>query len=215
VASYVKSALFFGFNSIHTEAKRMRILRNLALGAASVILLYLFFAVMANHWYKMRMHFPSPENASAFLRTYSLKKVVEPYIAPPGGSGEVSGSGGGAGINSVKHHANFAEYFTMRSEQKQALMETVDHDLAQQLRTSGAQSLSHNGVPSTGIQFRYRSGNSIGSVAIHPLAPGRVQRNLALDDGLEDVALTIDIEEEWFPSGIPAEVAHRLLEPGT
>jgi hypothetical protein len=193
----------------------MRTLRNFVLGATSVILLYVFLAVMANHWYQTRMHYPSPENASAFLRTYSLKKVVEPYIAPPGGSGDASGSGGGAGINSVKHNANFAEYFTIRSEQKLTLMETVDYDLARRLRASGAQSLSHNGLPSTGFQFRYRSGNSVGSVAIHPLAPGRVQRNLPLADGLEDVALTIDIEEEWFPSGIPAEVARRLPEPGT
>ena len=72
----------------------MRILRNLALGAASVIPLYPLFAVVANHWYQTRLHYPSPENTSAFLRTYSLKKVVEPYIAPPGGSGDASGSGG-------------------------------------------------------------------------------------------------------------------------
>ena len=32
-------------------------------------------------------------------------------------------------------------------------------------------------------------------------------------DGLEDVALTIDIEEEWFPKGIPAEVARSIPAP--
>lgn len=190
----------------------MRILRNLALGTASAIVLYVVVAVLVNAWDRAHMFYPETKNESAFLRTYSLKRVVVPFIAPPGGSGDGSGTGGTAGTDSVKHTANFGEYFTLRSERRDALMEAVDSDLAEQLRRSGAQSISHSGASSTGFKFRYRSGNSVGFVSIHPLGPGMVQRNMPLADGLEDVAVTIDIEEEWFPKGIPAEVARSLPE---
>ena len=190
----------------------MRILRNAAIGTALVIGLFLAFAAIMNAWYRSHMYYPAPENESAFLRTYSLKRVVLSYIDPPGGTSEGYGSGGEAGMSSVKHTADFEEYFTLRSEQKGPLIEAVDCDLGQQLRTNGAKILSQNGDISTGFKFRYRSGNSLGSVTIHPVEPGKVQRNMPLAQGLEDVGVRVEIEEEWFPKAIPAEVARALPE---
>jgi hypothetical protein len=201
------------FRYLTGGAKQMRILSKIAFGTVSAIVLLVLLAPIADKWLKARMYYPSFENKSAFLRAYSLKRVIEPYIAPPGGSGDIEGSGGGAGMNSVTHTADLAEHFTMRSVQKQSLMLAVDGDVAERLRMSGAQILSRNGSSSTGFDFKYSSGRTAGSISIHPLAPDKVQRNLPLADGLEDVALTVDIKEEWFPKGIPEEVARTLPHP--
>lgn len=184
------------------EAKRMRTLRNIAIGTVALIVVFLAFAVVVNAWDRAHTYYPALENESAFLRTYSLKAVVLPYVEPPGGTSDLHGSGGGAGTESVEHTANFGEYFTMRSERKGLLMEAVHYDLQQKLRTSGMQVLSQNGDVPSGYRFRYRSENSFGSVTIHPLEPGRVQRNLPLADGMEDVGVRVEIKEEWFPKGL-------------
>lgn len=183
----------------------MRILGKIAIGTALVSVTFLALVALANAWDRSHTYYPSPENESAFLRTYSLKPVVLPFVDSSGGTGDLSGSGGGAGTISVEHTANFGEYFTMRSERKASLMEAVCNDLERQLRTSGMQVLSQYGGVSTGYRFRYRSGNSFGTVSIHPLEPGRVQRNLPLAYGLEDIGVRVEINEEWFPKGISAE----------
>lgn len=188
----------------------MRILRDVATGTAMAILVLLAFALFLNAWDRTHMHYPAPENESAFLRAYSLKPVVLPYVDPPGGTSDSSGSGGGAGTDRVEHKATFGEYFTMRSEQKGPLMQAVYNNLVLQVRTSGMQILSQSGDVSTGYKVRYRSGNSFGAVVIHPLEPGKVQRNMPLAHGLEDVGVTVDVKEEWFPKGVSAEVAQAL-----
>ena len=183
----------------------MRILGKIAIGTTLVIGGLLAFVALANAWDRSHTYYPSPENKSAFLRTYSLKPVVLPFVDAAGGTGDLSGSGGGAGTISVEHTANFGEYFTMRSEQKAFLMQAVYNDLERQLRASGMQILSQYGGVSTGYRFRYRSGNSVGTVSLHALEPGRVQRNLPLAYGLEDVGVRVEIKEGWFPKGISAE----------
>jgi len=191
----------------------MRILLNVAMGAAVVIVVFLAIALMDTAWEQAHTYYPAPESQTTFLRTYSLKSAVLPFVEPSGGTSDLSGSGGGAGMESVEHTADFGEYFTIRSERKGLLLPAVYYDIRQQLKTSGVQVLSQSGDLSNGFTFRYRSGNSFGTVTVHPLEPGKVQRNLALANDLEDVGIRVEIKEEWFPKGISAEVAQALPEP--
>lgn len=121
----------------------MRTLRNLALAVTSVIVILLLFDAISH----ANMHYPSPENESAFLRAYSLKPVVKPFIDPAWGFGEGDNSGGGAGMGSVTHTAGFDEHFTIRSERKGTLMMAVDHDMEQWLHMSGARILTRTAHP--------------------------------------------------------------------
>ena len=81
------------------------------------------------------------------------------------------------------------------------------------LRMAGASIRSQNGTSSSGFLFNYTSGKTVGSVSIHPLALGVLHGNMPLQAGLEDMALSIEIKEEWYPNGIPAEVARALPQP--
>lgn len=168
-----------------------------ALGLAIVCL------IAWNEWTVLHMHYPSAENESAFLRVYDPEPLVQKFRAPHESYSESRSLGGAAGTKSVRHNAGFDEYFPMRMECKSALIAALSDDIAQRLRGSGAQVLRRYGTPSTGIHFDYQTAHTFGSVAIKPLQPGKVVRNRPLCPGLEDVALDVAINEEWFPKGIP------------
>jgi len=136
--------------------------------------------------------------------------VVQPFTALEPSLSEGRELGGGAGTKFVTHSAGFDEYFTMRADQKDSLMAAVNLDVSQRLLGSGARILNQSGTPSTGSHFEYAIGNTIGSIAIQPISPGAVHRNMPLPDGFEDVTLDIALREQWFPKGIPPGVV-RLL----
>ena len=187
----------------------MRTLRILGTGAA-VLGLPIVGLVAYASWVQAHMVYPGPQNESAFLRAYDLKAVARPFMAPDPSLSEGRESGGGAGTKFVAHSAGFDEYFTMRADQKGLLIVAVNDDISQRLILSGARILNQSGTPSTGFQFEYATGNTIGSITIKPISPGAVQRNMPLPTGLEDVSLNIAIREQWFPKGIPPGVSQLL-----
>ena len=157
-------------------------------------------------WVNAHLHYPGPDNESAFLRGYDPKAVVEQYMTPNEHLGESRGSGGGAGVKSVTHSARFGEYFTIQKSLKGSFILAVNRDISQRLVVNGAQILREDGSPSTGFHFDYKTGNTVGSIAILPLAPEPDNRSMPLPDLLEDVVLNIDVSETWFPKGIPLGV---------
>ncbi len=188
----------------------MRTLRVVGIGVA-VLGLPIVAVIAYGSWVNAHMIYPSPENESAFLRSYDSKAVVQPFMALEGYS-EGRESGGGAGTKFVTHSAGFDEYFTMRTDQRGSLMVALNYDVSQRLFLSRVRILNESGTGSSGFHFQYATGNTIGDLSIRPLAPGAVHRNMPLAPGLEDVAVNIDVREQWFPKGIPPGVARLLPE---
>ena len=184
----------------------MKTLRIIALGAVSAITLAFIGLVIVAEWTKAHRQYPSRENESAFLRTYDSHTVIKPFVADGYTPNLGRGSGGGAGVKSVTHGASFGEYFTTRKDLKGSLMLAVSRDISQRLAVNSAQILRESGSPSTGFHFDYKTGNTVGSIEIRPLAPEPGHRNMPLPDQLEDVVLNIDVSETWFPKGAPSEV---------
>ena len=178
--------------------------------AAAVLALPIVGVISYASWQSAHTVYPSLENESAFLRAYDPKVALMPFIYEMQGYTEPGGIGGGAGTRFVTHYAHFGEYFAIRVERKDSLMAAVNENVAQRLRVSGARILNESGTPSSGFHFDYETRNTLGSVAIQPLSPGAVHRNMPLPDGLEDVSLNIDIRERWFPKGIPPGVSRVL-----
>lgn len=189
----------------------MRIRR--VVGVVAVILgLPLAGLICHATWEKAHMVYPGLENESAFLRGYDSKAVVRPFMVPEDAGDALRGSGGGAGVKFVTHSARFNENFAMRADQKKALMEAVRDDISQRLLMSGAQIINQSGTPSTGFRFAYKTGKTIGSGSVRPLGPRAIRRNMPLPEGLEDVALSMEFSEQWFPKGIPPGVTGLLPE---
>jgi hypothetical protein len=189
----------------------MRILRIVGIAAAVLALPILGLIAYAG-WESAHMVYPSLENESAFLRAYDPKVVLMPFIYEMQGYTEPGGIGGGAGTKFVTHFAHFGEYFTIRADRKDSLMAAVNDNVTQRLRMSGARILNQSGTSSSGFHIDYESGKTIGSVAIQPLCPGAVHRNLPLPSGLEDVSLNLSVSEQWYPRGIPTGVHGSLSE---
>lgn len=194
------------------KARRILEFVSAALGLAMVGL------IAWNEWTVLHTYHPSAENESPFLRVYDPTPLVQKFRAPDESYSESRSLGGNAGTKSVRHDASFGEFFPIRTECKSALIAALSDDVAQRLRGSGARILRCYGTPSSGVHLDYQTANSLGSVTIKPLQPGKVLRNRPLCPGLEDVALDIAIREEWFPKGIPtldAAVARSIEQaPG-
>jgi hypothetical protein len=177
--------------------------RRILEGVIATVGLALTGLIAWNVWTVLSMHHPSTENESAFLRVYDPEPLVHKFRAPHESCSESRSLGGTAGTKSVRHNASFDESFPMRTECKNALIAALNDDVLQRLRHSGARILRSYGTPLSGIHFEYQTANTLGSVAIKPLRPGKVVRNKPLCPGLEDVVLDVVISEEWFPKGIP------------
>lgn len=187
----------------------MRILRIVGI-AAWIVAVPIVCLIAYASWETAHMVYPGLENKSGFLRTYDPKMAVMPFIYEMQGYSEPGGIGAEAGTKFVTHFAHFGNYFTIREDRKDPLMAAVNDDVLQRLLIDRARILDHSGAASTGFHFVYATGNTMGSVTIHPLSPEAVHRNMPLPNGLEDVSLNIEVREQWFPNGIPSQSA-RLL----
>jgi hypothetical protein len=152
-------------------------------------------------WHHSRLYYATPETESAFLRSYTPKRVIDRFRESNSFS-HTRSFGGGAGRTSVGHQAGFEYHIVLRRENWMSLMNVLRDDALQQLEDDGAEVVSQSGSPRNGFRFEYKINQSIGSLTIVPLAINSdVRRNRSLPEGLEDVTVKIEQTEQWYPAG--------------
>jgi len=141
--------------------------------------------------------YATPENESAFLKSYDPRKIVEPFrcVGQSFHEGSSTGDNGTAPFF-VSHKRGFDEFFPIKLADKVPLMQVVRRDLEWHLLQSGARILNETGSPNGGFQYAYVSGKSTGSVSIRLNPDPGVFRNMPLPKGIEDIALNVDVEEK-------------------
>lgn|ERR1700733_758072 len=165
-------------------------------------LLFVFFLVsLANH---LSYIYPTPENESSFLKSYSPQDVVERFQWKKEGANRGETTEQSAGRKFVRRENIFESRFVIESKDWMPLMLAVDGDLFERLSQQGIEILSHTGDPRGGYHFQYRTGNSFGEIAIDPIKLISVTTvsgpKASLPDDEEAVDLRITIEEKWFKS---------------
>jgi hypothetical protein len=153
-------------------------------------------------WHYPHLYYATPETESAFLKSYTPKRVIDRFRAKESFS-HTRSFGSTAGRSSVSHEAGFEYYIVLPSENWMSLMNALGDDALQQLANDGAEVVSHSGSPRNGFRFDYKMNHSIGSLTILPSAiECHVRRNRSLPEGLEDVTVKIKQTEQWYPAGI-------------
>ena len=176
----------------------MKVVRVFAFGFLSLCLLALAALFIQGQWLNSHRIMPGPENQSSFLKGYDPEEVIKRFRVKGWGSGGGHGSGAASpGTQSIEQTADFEPWFPIESSRKIELMTALSDDVSCQLALAGARVLGKGGEPDGGFKYEYTSGNSVGSISVHPPGPADIRRNLGLPGGLEDITLKIELKETW------------------
>jgi hypothetical protein len=148
-----------------------------------------------------RLVYSTPENESAFLRTYSPKTVTDRFKAAPFAQ-EAALTSGGAGRDFATHEEDFEPTLVINAQDWGALMLALRDDVTSRLRSENGQIVNQSGNGPDGFQIDYAIGNSEGTIKAEPLE-NVPAATLAIDGssaGTATVSLRIRIHEKWYRS---------------
>jgi hypothetical protein len=148
-------------------------------------------------WTNSHRVVPGPQNQSSFLKSYDPEEVIKTFRYPGEGFGSRHNSGASSGVDSVHHTARFDPDFTIQSSRKPELLTALNEDLLRRLALTDASLLRKSVERDGGFRYEYASGNSVGSISVHPPSQGIVRRNTPLPATLEDITVDIQLEETW------------------
>jgi hypothetical protein len=175
----------------------MKLVRVLGFGFGSLCLLALAALLVWAEWTNSHRIVPGPQNQSSFLKSYDPEQVIKTFRYPGEGSGGGHNSGASSGVGSVHHTAGFDPYFTIQSSRKPDLLTALNEDVLRRLALADARLVRKSVESDGGFRYEYASGNSVGSISVHPPSSGIVHRNMPLPAGLEDITVDIQLEETW------------------
>jgi hypothetical protein len=166
----------------------------------------------ADHYF---MVYPTPENQSAFYKTYDPDHVLKPFISIHHLAHGGESSGGNAGRRAARLHREITRVFALQGTDRRDLTNLLSEDISSQLDRSGVQVTGMTGTEADGVQFRYVDKNGKGTVALRPVElvdPYEVRalskshpektKLPPLCDGEPPVSVTIVIDETWSKSGV-------------
>ncbi len=174
-----------------------------------VLLVLLLFACFT--WFVADHHqlvSPSPDNESAFLKTYTPANVIDRFKAAPFSEQSV-GSSSGAEREFATHRADFEPTLVIKTGDWAALMQALRDDVASRLTALKCQIVEESGSPADGFKIRYAIEKSQGTVILDPVrsAPNSLP-SAAPGSDQSAVKLRIQINEKWFKGDTHPITAH-------
>jgi hypothetical protein len=163
----------------------------------SVLILASTALLYWDRWVNAHRIAASPQNETALYQNYDPEPVIKKFRYEGESYGGGSGIGSGNGIKSIQHSREFMPRFTMQANRQSELMKALHEDVLGWLRATSTNVVASHEESNGGFTYKYASGNSVGSISVKPPNPAPVHRNMALPAGLEDVTVTIAMEETW------------------
>jgi hypothetical protein len=142
-------------------------------GPAARIVLFAVLLVLAYACLDFAMRYslvyPTPENESAFYKTYDLDQPLQPFVSPRHVSQESASSGGSAGRNAARVQRMITKVFALQGVDRHDLMAALSINISSQLERSGVQVTGVTGTATDGFQFSYVERNGKGTVVLKPV----------------------------------------------
>lgn len=191
----------------------MKALRIAVNATLTLVLLGLGSVVLVSLLVQAHTFYPSPQNESAFLTTYSPQSVVDRFKCADCYAHTMGGTGATAGREFVRRTVNYDGTFSLRQEQQLDLMTALRTDLLERLSANGAQVLRQTANAHEGFRLEYTCGKNVGMISILPVGIVQPVRTGNLQPELEQVTLHIVIDERWYPQRTAALEASLRLTP--
>jgi hypothetical protein len=146
-----------------------------------------------------RIVYPTAENKSSFLKSYTPNSVVEKFKVDATGS-EAWEASDGAETGFATHMVSYEPTLAIESSDWTALMEALKDDIDSRLTAQSAQIVGESGNAADGFKINYVLGKSEGTVAVDPIHTVAHQPGMEIGAGTVQVRFRIQIREKWFKS---------------
>ncbi len=179
----------------------------------TLVLVGLGAVALVSGWVQAHTFYPSPQNESAFLKSYSPQPVVDQFKCTDCFAQALGGTSAAAGREFVRRTVNYDWTFALRQEQQLDLMTALRTDLLERLNANGAQVLRQTANAHEGFRLEYSCGKNVGIISILPVDILQPKGAGKLKPKLEQVTLHIVIDERWYPQRTAALEASIRLTP--
>lgn len=190
----------------------MNLITKFAVAVAFVVLVVAGIELIAGTVKNWLLISPTAETKSTFFRTFTPEDVVKRFACEPGWGS--SGQGAGAGIGYVTNEKDFDRYFAIHASDWVPMMSLLQEEVSLQLSAEGTEIRSQSGDFSEGFRMHYKSGTSIGVIAVEPLKtldPDTLGRQGVCKGGIA-VRLKVSMREKWYKEE-PRTAAELTLRP--
>lgn len=168
-------------------------------------------AVAWQGWINAHMLIAGPQNQSVFYRGYDPEEVVKRFRAD-GSDSSLSGSGAGQNTEFIRHFKHLEAHFVIASSRKTEFVTAINEQIQSELQGTSTHVVDRVEEPDGNFGYQYTTPNGGGSILVHlPVHDDLIHRNIALANGLEDIALRIELEETWNRPGSHKKVMPSLL----
>ena len=110
--------------------------------------------------------YPTPENQSAFFRSYDPDPALKPFLDPKGLPTSGSWSGGEAGKGAVKLQRGIDKLVAMRADNGTLVLAVLRKDMMLRLRATGAEITEAANPDDGGFRVAYADANATGTVSV-------------------------------------------------
>jgi hypothetical protein len=173
----------------------------LVLGVAGMLLLAWTVLVGSDSWVNAHRLVEAPENESSLYQSYDPEQVIKRFRY----DGESYGGGHSKGasqlVKSIHHSQGFTPSFTMQANRERELLNALRDDIMLRLRMPGTTLTALNNEADGGFTYRYTTEHGGGRISVQAPVHHMTVRRYPIPDDLDDVELTITMEETWTRPG--------------
>jgi hypothetical protein len=147
-----------------------------------------------------RQVYPTAENKSVFLKTYTPNTVLDKFKSGTGNYEMASEASDGADTGFATHMVGYEPTMRIKSSDWVALMESMRDDIVSRLTAEHADVEEEACNAADGFKIKYALGKTEGTVSVDPVktADTFVQPGKGAGSGEVTVRLRIQIREKWF-----------------
>jgi hypothetical protein len=173
----------------------------LVFGVLGTLLLAWTVLVGSDSWVNAHRLAEGPENESYLYQSYDPEQVIKGFRY----EGENYGGGHSYGashlVKSIHHTQGFTPRFTMQANRERELLNALREDIMLRLRMPGMSVTAIDDETDSGFTYKYTTENGGGTISVQAPVHQRTVRRYPVPRDLDDVELTISMEETWTRPG--------------
>jgi hypothetical protein len=169
----------------------------IVLGVVGALVLAWTILAGSDSWVNAHRIAEGPENESSLYQSYDPEQVIKRFRYEHESYGSGHFNGASQLVKSIHHSQGFTPRFTMQANREGELLNALREDIMLRLRMPGTVVTAINNEADGGFTYKYVTDNGGGSISVQAPVHQMTVRRYPIPSDLDDVELTITMEETW------------------